>query len=172
MNMKFVEKYLKKNLLLNQFNVRYVPPNTIVDTNFLGPCFGIIVHDKENKRAYAGHFPIPQDGSLVLLLNKAISELDIPQNLDVYCVGSSPGGQLEDLENQYVQYTLKEREFVTSTLEKYGFEKSKLFFRLTNKPEQYAKLKFDVDSGETEYFLFSNLSTNKKPIYKGNIFGY
>ena len=134
MNMKFIQKYLKKNLLLDQEHVRYVPPNTIVDTDFLGPCFGIIVHDKENKRAYAGHFPNPHSGSLVLLLNKAISELGDSKNLNVYCVGSSPGGQLEDIENRYVQHTLMERNFeathkISTSKNKFGKNASRAFFR-------------------------------------------
>ena len=162
-----LSKHLKDTLRLNQEDIRYVPPKTIVDTNFLGPCFGVIIYDKEHQRAYAGHFPNPERGSLVLLVNKAIFGIGNPENLDVFCVGNSPMGSLEDVHNRYVQETNNERQFVVSTLEKYGFDKSKTIFRLTSRPEQYAKLKLDADSGKTEYTLFSNRS--KKPLYKGSI---
>ncbi|MFH1503265.1 MAG: hypothetical protein ABIE36_01255 [Candidatus Diapherotrites archaeon] len=163
------KKHVKKSTIVLKMNeITYIPLGNIVDTSILSPCVGVVIHDGGGQRAYAGHFPNPQEyGVLERLLKESLSKLGDSKKLDVYIAGISTDEENPDLSNRYTVYELENREFVISLLKKYGFQDFRTHIKWTPKPGCCSCLKLDVDSGKNEYILFEN--SIKKPLYRGDI---
>jgi hypothetical protein len=141
--------------------------NKIISTNFLSPCVGVIIYNKEKKEAYCGHYPTPQpnryDEGLEPLLKEAKLGFGDLKELEAYVVGISADEKNKD---GYEKDFFEAREFVIDLLKKYGLQDSKTHIKWSPISNGVARLKLHLESGKTEY----ELRAGDEAVYKGDLF--
>ncbi len=133
---------------LNIWEVKYIPPGTIVDSGELGPCVGVMIYDALKKAAYAGHFVYFEGDGLEDMITQAVTKFGAADMLQAYVAGSSidtiHGG---DFLEQVRKVGIK-RNYVTELLKQNGFIDSNVRIRWNPTFNSIANLVLNVDLGE------------------------
>ncbi|HSX18930.1 MAG TPA: hypothetical protein VLE91_02215 [Candidatus Saccharimonadales bacterium] len=141
------DRYLPKPLVwVDMFQFKTAEAGTVIHTDALGPCIGLVIWDEQRKTALLGHLADAERDKENI--QKAVGDFIGLSGTDAIKVYLRGGGIQGDISGGYVEEIEKDRKAVLNILSGAGIEQDKIDVEWMDDYSYCADIEIDVETGD------------------------